>query len=102
MDGDPTGAGDIAHIRKLLEEQLALAQDSNKIIHNMRKWGRVAFAAKVVIWTIVLVVPLLLLPYLAPFIPAFGGSASSTSLTSSSLFGYPSPAEIQQIFHPGK
>ena len=102
MSDDSNSPGSLGEIQELLKRHVALGEDSNKILHDMRKWGRVAFAAKVVIWTIVLIVPLLLIPYLAPLIPGLNGTGSSTSLTSGSLFGYPSPTEIQAIFHPSK
>ena len=102
MDSDPHSPASLEQIRELLQRQLTLAEDSNKIIHDMRTWGRVAFVAKVIIWTFVLLVPLLLIPYIAPTIKGMGSSGTSTGLTGGSLFGYPSPTEIQDILHPSK
>ena len=72
---------------------LELARENNQILHAMRFWGRVAFVAKVIIWTVVLVVPVLLYPYIASRLPVGGGE---------SLFGLPSPTEVQKVLHPGK
>jgi hypothetical protein len=103
MDSSPESTTSLSEIRTLLEQQLALVKDSNKIIHDMRKWGRVAFAVKVVAWTVVLILPVLLLPYLSPWLNLLpGGLGGGTTASSTSLFGFPSPAEILNFFHPGK
>ena len=85
--------------RKEFDELRDLVKENNLFLHNMRKWGRIAFWSKVVIWTLVLGVPLLLLSYFAPFLNVLPG-ASGTSATGTSLFGLPSPTELQQILHP--
>jgi hypothetical protein len=90
MDDERITRKDLVHLQEQLELNIKLSQDNNEILHAMRKWGRVAFVAKVVIWTIVLLVPVLLYPYIA----------SSTS--ENGLFGYPSPTQFEKILHPGK
>jgi hypothetical protein len=92
-------------VKSQVEENLKITQDTNKLLHRMRHVGRIAFAAKIIIWILVLGLPLLLYPYIAAAIPSLrtvAGSTTPSSLTSSSLFGYPSPAEIQELFHPAK
>ncbi len=90
MDGDLITRKDLVHLQERLELNIQLAQDNNKILHAMRKWGRVAFVAKVIIWTVVLVIPVLLYPYIA------------SSASENGLFGYPSPTQLEKILHPGR
>lgn len=83
-----------------VRELLSLARENNKMLRQMQFWGRVAFWFKAVVWTVVLVLPVLLYSYFAPFITSFtGGSVGKTGSTS--LFGYPSPDQIQKAIHPG-
>src|ERR1700722_20327734 len=90
-------------LQKLLNQNLKLSEDNNYILHRMRKVWRIAFAVKVLIWGIVLLVPVLLYPYLEAHVPGIPllGTATSTN-SASSLFGLPSPTEIQNLLHPSK
>jgi hypothetical protein len=91
--------------RDEFDQLVAVVQENNRLLKNMRKWGRVAFWCKVVIWTVVLVAPVLLYPYIAsyvPGLPAIPGFSEATTSTNTSLFGVPSPAEIQEFLHPIK
>ena len=89
---------DLAEIKELIHQTLAITEENNKILHAMRKWGRVAFVGKVLIWAIVLISPIFLYQYVVPFITN-AGNKSPTALTGNSLFGLPSPDEIQKIIH---
>jgi hypothetical protein len=101
---EPVSRAEFEQLQKLIAGNNALIQDNNRILHSMRKWGRIAFAAKVLLWAAVLLVPVLLYPYIAPklsqltFFPIT--TSSSTNLTGSSIFGYPSPTEIKELLHP--
>ncbi len=72
---------------------LDLARENNRMLHTMRFWGRVAFVAKVIIWTFVLVVPVVLYPFIVSHLPVTSGTP---------LFGLPSSAQIQKALHPGQ
>ena len=72
---------------------LDLAKENNRILHAMRFWGRVAFIAKVIIWTLVLVVPVILYPFIVSHLPVATGTP---------LFGLPSSVQIQKALHPGQ
>jgi hypothetical protein len=101
MDESVTRA-EFEKLQQKVQKNLELTEDTNRVLHRMRTVGRYAFVAKIIVWGVVLIVPLLLYPYIAPFVPSLLPTATSTSLTSNSLFGLPSPSEIQQLFHAGK
>jgi hypothetical protein len=96
MESDLPTREEFEHLRKLTE-------DNNRLLLNMRKWGRIAFWFKAAIWTVVLVAPIFLIPYIVPYIPALSNipGISGTS-SSTSLFGIPSPAAVQAFLHPAK
>ncbi len=72
----------------------ALTEENNHILKRMQFWGRVAFWFKVVLWALVLVgIPFLL--SLSPLASGIFKGLTGSSATSTSLFGYPSPAEFQ-------
>jgi len=105
MEGDTITRKDVEKLLQKLDENFALSQENNRMLLNMRKWGRVAFWFKVAIWTVVLIAPILLLPYFAPFlsqIPGLSGITQTSTSTSSSLFGLPSPAAVVEFLHPMK
>ena len=89
MDGDLITRKDLVYLQERIELAIKVSQENNEILHAMRKWGRVAFVAKVIIWTLVLLVPVLLYPYIVSSAPQNG------------LFGYPSPTQLEKILHPG-
>jgi hypothetical protein len=86
--------------RDLLRETLRVAQDNNRLLRQMRFWGRVAFVAKVIIWTGVLLLPVLLYSRFAPLFNILPGSSSVHTGTTTSLFGFPSPFELTAAGHP--
>jgi len=90
---------EVEELRELLHENLKLAKDTNKILHSMRYWGRVSFWAKVVVWCLILSIPFLLYSYFAPLLKTLpGGLGSSTSTSTTSIFGFPSPTAIEHLF----
>lgn len=91
---------DPKELHELLTENLRVANDNNRLLRRMQYWGRVAFWAKVAIWAFVLLVPVLLYSRFAPFLNILPGGAGGTSGTSTSLFGFPSPAIFHEIAHP--
>ena len=76
---------------ELVEENLKLAEDTNRILRDVRRTGRIAFWAKVILWTLVLALPFIfigpILDYLEPF---FQGVSPSL------LLGVPSQEQVQQ------
>jgi predicted MFS family arabinose efflux permease len=92
MEGESDIRAEIAKLRESLEQTQKIVGDNNRILIQMRFWGRIAFAAKIVIWAIVLISPFVIISYLSPFLKALPGNSSSASSTS--LFGYPTPTEV--------
>lgn len=86
-------------LKNLLRQNLEVARENNEILKRMVKMGRIAFWFKVIIWVIVLALPILLIPYILPLVRGFevlNGVPGVTSTSStSSLFGLPSPTEVQ-------
>ncbi len=71
-----------------------VAEENNHILKQMRFWGRVAFWFKVVLWALVLVgIPFLI--SLSPLASSLFQGVTSSSGSSTSLFGYPSPTEVK-------
>jgi hypothetical protein len=106
MDGELLTRKDTEQIQALLNQNLTLLQENNRLLLNMRKWGRVAFWFKVAIWAVVLIAPLLLLPFVASLLPSavsgLPGIEGTSTSTAGSLFGLPSPAAVLEVFHPEK
>lgn len=83
-------------LKKLLEENLAVARDNNRLLREARRYAILGTVAKVVIWLLILGVPLFFLStYLGPIMDALSGQAGQG--TSTILIGFPSQEQIQQI-----
>ncbi len=86
-----------ASLEALLKEHIAISKENNEILKDMRRIGRIAFWAKVVLWTVLIVLPLLLIgPILS------GLSAMIAPGTASGVMGVPSPELIQQALEAYK
>ncbi|KND50506.1 MAG: hypothetical protein AB202_02525 [Parcubacteria bacterium C7867-007] len=84
----------LARLEELLEENLKLAEDTNRILREVRRTGLISFWAKVILWTIVLILPLFLIgPLLSALKPYFNATVPDGS---AALLGVPSPEQIQQ------
>lgn len=82
-------------LKRLMEETRALAADSNRMLHAMRRAQWFGFFAKLLIWAIVLLLPLYLYQqYLQPLV---GALSSGTSTPASGPFGFPSQEQLQQF-----
>ena len=82
----------ISRLEQLLQDSLELAEENNKLLRSLLRTNRFAFWVKAVMWLVILVLPFILLgPLLRTLIPV-----SDTS-KAGSLFGFPSPTEIQNI-----
>ena len=87
-----------AELKKLLEENLAVAKDNNRLLRELRRNAILGLIAKVVIWLILLGVPLFFLSaYLGPLMEAFTGQNSGSESLPTSILGFPSEEQITQI-----
>lgn len=83
----------LGRLEELLEENLKLAEDTNRILRDVRRTGRIAFWFKVILWTVVLVLPFFFIgPLLKALEPYTGGALPAGS----TLLGVPSPEQIQK------
>jgi len=85
-------------LKKLLEENIALAQDTNRLLREMRRNGILLGIAKVVLWLLLLGVPLFFLSsYLGPIMNALSGQGGAEGIPSSGIFGLPSQEQLDQL-----
>lgn len=81
----------LARVEQLLEENLELAEENNRLLRELRRAGRISFWLKLVLWAAVLILPFLLIgPLLEALVPAASGSQGS------SFLGFPSPDQLQE------
>ena len=86
-----------AALETLLEENIAVTRENNRLLREMRRNAVIGFIAKLIIWLIVLGVPLFFISsYLAPLIDTVSGKAESGQLPTG-VFGLPSSEQIQQL-----
>ncbi|KND47191.1 MAG: hypothetical protein AB199_02040 [Parcubacteria bacterium C7867-004] len=68
------------HLQALLEENLAVAKDNNRLLRLIRRDAMLNLIAKIVIWMILLGVPLFFLgTYIGPLLDAFSSATSGQS-----------------------
>ncbi|MES2225901.1 MAG: hypothetical protein V4480_03780 [Patescibacteria group bacterium] len=88
-----TDEASISRIEQLLEETKELAEENNRLLRDIRRTNRISFWSKVILWTVVLILPFIFLgPLLRALVPATG-----TGVGGGTLFGLPSPTEFQKI-----
>lgn len=88
---------DETHLEELLEENLELAKENNKLLKEMRRNAIIGLIARVVIWLVVLGVPIFFLStYLGPILDAFSGQANGQEIPVG-LFGMPSQEQLNQL-----
>jgi hypothetical protein len=86
----------IERLEQLLEDNIELAEENNKLIRSIRRGNRIAFWLKVVLWVIILGLPFFFIgPIMNALVP-FTGSAKASN--SSSVFGVPSPKELEAAY----
>lgn len=84
-------------LKRLLEENLAVARENNALLKEARRNAMIGLAVKVVLYLLLLGVPLFFISsYLGPLLTGAGTS------TPTGLFGVPSPDEAQQLFEEYK
>jgi hypothetical protein len=80
---------ELEEVREMVAHDLQMAEENNRILKRMQHWSRITFWAKVMVWCIVLAVPILIYTWLAPIIKLIPAGSHS-------VFGVPSPGQIQQ------
>jgi len=94
----PPTVGDNTELKKLLEENLAVAKDNNRLLREMRRNAILGLIAKVVIWLVLLGVPLLFLSaYLGPLMDTLTGQSANGASIPSGFFGVPSEEQINKL-----
>jgi hypothetical protein len=62
-------------LKRLLEENLRVAEDTNALLHKMQTEARWGLVAKIILWALVIIVPLFFLQaYLEPYMELLQGS----------------------------
>lgn len=94
----PPTVGDNAELKKLLEENLAVAKDNNRLLRELRRNAILGLIAKVVLWLVILGVPLFFLSaYLGPLMDAVTGQSANDTGIPGGLFGVPSEEQINKL-----
>lgn len=88
---------DDTHLEELLEENLELAKENNKLLKEMRRNAIIGLVVRVIIWLVVLGVPLFFLStYLGPILDAISGQANGQEIPVG-LFGLPSEEQLNRL-----
>lgn len=83
----------LTRVEQLLQQNLELTEENNRLIREVRRTGRVSFWFRLALWAIVLILPFLLIgPILEAVVPAAAGGQGG------SLFGLPSSSQLQEVF----
>lgn len=94
----PPTIDDTSELKKLLEEDIAIGKDNNRLLREMRRNAILGLIAKVILWLVVLGVPLFFLStYLGPIMDAVAGQSSNGQAIPGGLFGIPSEEQIQRL-----
>jgi hypothetical protein len=84
----------ISRLEQLIEDSMELAEENNKLLRSLVRTTRFAFWAKAVMWLAILVLPFI---FLGPLVRTIIPAADTGKAAGGNLFGFPSPAEIQNI-----
>jgi len=80
----------LARVEQMLEENLQVTEETNRMLREMRRWSRVGIFLRVFIWAALIILPLLLLkPILESLVPAAGGAGSG-------FLGFPTQADLEK------
>lgn len=80
-----------ARVEQLLQENLQIAEETNKMLREMRRWMRINFIFRIVMWAAIIILPLLLLkPLIEAFVPATSG------IQGSGFLGIPTQADLEK------
>lgn len=90
-------------LKKLLEENLAVAKDNNRLLREMRRNAILGLVAKIVLWLVLLGVPLLFLSsYIGPLMSAFTGTNPTGESLRPGVSGLPSADQLNQLLQEYK
>jgi len=79
--------GDHQTLEALLKDNLAIAQENNRILREMQRMDRIVLWVKIVVWTLVIILPLIFIGPILDFImQGFGVS----------VMGLPSPEMMEE------
>jgi len=68
----------LARVEQLLEENLQVAEETNSMLRDMRRWSRIGVFFKIILWSAVIILPFLLLkPIIEQLVPASNGVPDS-------------------------
>ncbi|HEX8946859.1 MAG TPA: hypothetical protein VF829_01430 [Candidatus Paceibacterota bacterium] len=85
-------------LRDLLEENLHIAKDNNRLLREARRSARLAFVGKIIFWIIVLGIPTYLyVTYLAPVISNMAPKSGASQNVLLNALGLPSGDSLQQM-----
>jgi hypothetical protein len=76
----------------LVEENNKIAHDTNRIVRDMRRTGRIAFWFKLLLWIVVLGLPF----FIGPLLKYFSAATGFDIPANSSVFGIPSSEDLQK------
>lgn len=81
----------LTRLEQLLEENIELTEENNRLIREVRTTARVGFWLRIVLWAAVIILPFLLIgPIISALIPAASGGAGTS-------FGLPSAEQFQAL-----
>ncbi|HEX2792382.1 MAG TPA: hypothetical protein VHO23_01540 [Candidatus Paceibacterota bacterium] len=93
---------EMAELKDLLEENLEVAKDNNRLLKLIRRDATLGLIAKVVLWLVLLGVPLLFLgSYLGPLLESMARTPGATP-AGVGIFGLPSPEQAQELLEEYK
>ncbi|MDB5264779.1 MAG: hypothetical protein JWN64_350 [Parcubacteria group bacterium] len=84
---------DIAELKDLLEENIEIAKENNRLLKLIRRDAVLGLVAKILLWLIILGVPIFFLSaYIQPLMALFSGQQASPA-----GFGVPSKEQIDVL-----
>lgn len=87
------------HIEELVEENLEVTKENNKILRRMERNALISFIAKILLWLILLGLPLIFLgPYLKPLYDLVTGAPTASS-TAPGVLGVPSEGQLKELLN---
>lgn len=94
----PPNTEDHQALKKLLEENLAVAKDNNRLLRELHRNALLGLIAKIVLWLVVLGVPLFFLSsYIGPLMDAITGQSANSQALPTGMFGVPSEDQINRL-----
>jgi hypothetical protein len=83
----------MTRIEQLLEDNLELAEENNRILRDLRRVGRWGFWLRLLLWAAVIILPFLLLrPIISTLIP--GATSDGAGF---SVFGLPNQEQLKDV-----